>query len=109
MHSSDGLTSSQVIFIEILVKQIATVSHKSQYSAYLAGFCLMATLLTYLWSALLEQKQALSRHSAPSPTQACDSSHFSTSRAYQGPDLLDMFAPPAWEQYLFTWHRNVAE
>lgn len=40
-----------------------------------------------------QQKQALSSPSAPSPIQACDSSHFSASRANRGPDLLDVFAP----------------
>lgn len=60
----------------------------------------MAAVLTYLRSALQQQKQALSPLPVLPVPQACDSSHFSLSLSLS--DLLDtLLAPPAWAIFVY--------
>lgn len=67
----------------------------------------MAAVLTYLRSALQQQKQALSPLPVLPVPQACDSSHFSLSLSLSR-TFSTRFLHRRPEQYLFTRHHNVA-
>lgn len=99
--------------VQPLLKQLSRP--KSQCSECVSVFCV--TVLTYLWSAPQQQKQALSPSSSPpplcatSPIQACDSSCFSASwvnntTARTCSTCLHL-RPES--NTLCTWHQNVAE
>lgn len=59
--------------------------YKNLLLKQLYSTCFCVAVLTYLWCAPLQQKHALSSAFAPSPSQACDSNHFSTSWAKPRP------------------------
>lgn len=119
-HSPDCLcwqqTAVRSVFqthVQPLLKQLSRP--KSQCSECVSVFCV--TVLTYLWSAPQQQKQALSPSSSPpplcatSPIQACDSSCFSASwvnntTARTCSTCLHL-RPES--NTLCTWHQNVAE
>lgn len=67
--------------LESLGDIISRLAESLRFKSSALGFkssCVPATALTYLWSAVLQQKQALSLPPrAPSPAQACDSRSFS--------------------------------